>query len=142
MRLTDKGYDSLVLWLLRGTVIGTVVLGIGGRLLMRVVAHMEHRPEFVLTFGGTLTVVLAGTVAGLVSGFIYYVIRRFVPLPLLRTALFVVIIELVSWRGVNGLLPVPKLMFMALALVHIAIIDWFGRCATRVPVANVDPAFS
>ena len=129
------------MWLVRGVVIGTLVLGVGGRVLMRVIAHMEHRPQFLLTVGGTLTVVFAGTIAGLVSGIVYFLIRRFVQAPWLRTALFVVIIELISWRGVNGLLPVPKLMFMALALVHIAIIDWLGRCATRTPLVNVDPAF-
>lgn len=141
MKWTEWDNDTLIGWLSRGGAIGLIVLGIGGRLLMRVIAHMEHRPELVLTVDGTLTVVLAGTAAGLVSGLIYYGIRRLVRAPWLRTAVFVVIIELISWRGVSGLLPVPKLMFMALALAHIAIIDWLGRCAKRIPLANVDPAF-
>jgi len=40
---------------------------------------------------------------------------------------FIVICELVTWRGVNGLLPVPQLMFMTLALVYLGIIDMMGR---------------
>jgi hypothetical protein len=30
-------------WLVRGALVGLIVLGIGGRLLMRLVAHIEHR---------------------------------------------------------------------------------------------------
>ncbi|HEY3134057.1 MAG TPA: hypothetical protein VGJ47_05450 [Gemmatimonadaceae bacterium] len=114
-------------WLTRGTLVGLVVLGIGGRLLMRVVAHMEHRPFFVFTPGGTLTVVLAGAVAGLLAGFIYYLVRRFIREPWLRIVVFVVICELVAWRGVHGLLRVPQLMFMGLALIYLVIIDTMGR---------------
>lgn len=114
-------------WLWRGGLIGLVILGVGGRVLMRVIAHMEHRTQMVLTPGGTLTVIFAGTVAGLMSGLIYYLIRRFVSPPLARTVLFVVIIELITWRGVSELLPKPKLMFMTLALAHIMVLDLLGR---------------
>jgi hypothetical protein len=118
---------ELKYWLIRGALVGLVVLGIGGRLLMRVIAHMEHRPLFVFTAQGTLTVVFAGTVAGLFAGFIYYLVRRFLRQPWLRTIVFVVICELVTWRGVHGLLPVPQLMFMTLALIYLGIIDTLGR---------------
>ena len=114
-------------WLIRGALVGLIVLGIGGRLLMRVVAHIEHRPLFVLTTEGTLTVIFAGTVAGLFAGFIYCVTRRFLRQPWLRTAVFVAICELVTWRGVHGTLPVVKVMFMSLALVYLVIIDTMGR---------------
>lgn len=114
-------------WLIRGALVGFVVLGIGGRLLMRVIAHMEHRPLFVFTIEGTLTVVFAGTVAGLFAGLIYYLVRRFLREPWLRTLVFVAICELVTWRGVHGLLPVPQLMFMTLALIYLGMIDTMGR---------------
>jgi hypothetical protein len=112
--------------LLRGAVFGLIVLGVGGRLLMRVIAHMEGRiPAF--TPEGTLTVVFAGTVAGTLAGLIYYFLRRFVRKPWIRTAAFIVICELVAWRGVHGLLPLPQAMFMALALVYLVIVDVLGR---------------
>ena len=114
-------------WLTRGGLIGLIVLGVGGRVLMRVVAHLEHRPLFVFTAKGTLTVVFAGTVAGLIAGFIYYLVRRFLRKPWQRTAVFIGICELVSWRGVHSLLRVPQLMFMGLALVYLIIIDTMGR---------------
>ena len=50
-------------WLIRGTLVGLFVLGISGRLLMRVIAHMEGRTP-VFTPEGTMTVVFAGAVAG------------------------------------------------------------------------------
>lgn len=112
--------------LLRGAVLGLLILGIGGRLLMRVIAHMEGRvPAFTLP--GSLTVVFAGTVAGAFAGLIYYLLRRFVSDPWLRTGAFVVICELISWRGVHGLLPLPQAMFMTLALVYLVIVDALGR---------------
>ena len=118
---------ELKYWLIRGALVGLVVLGIGGRLLMRVIAHVEHRPLLVFTPQGTLTVVFAGTVAGLFAGLIYYLVRRFLHQPWLRTTVFIAICELVTWRGVHGLLPVPQLMFMTLALIYLAIIDTMGR---------------
>jgi len=112
--------------LLRGALLGLLVLGIGGRLLMRVIAHMEGRvPAF--TVPGSLTVVFAGTVAGAFAGLIYHLLRRFVRKPWIRTAAFIAICELVSWRGVHGLLPLPQVMFMTLALVYMVIVDTLGR---------------
>ncbi|PYO05981.1 MAG: hypothetical protein DMD30_13325 [Gemmatimonadetes bacterium] len=119
-------------WLIRGTLVGLFVLGISGRLLMRVIAHMEGRTP-VFTPEGTMTVVFAGAVAGAFSGLIYYVLRRFVRQPWLRTVAFIVVCELITWRGVHGLLPRPQLMFMALALVYLVIIDVMGR---HRPVAS------
>ncbi|HZF74136.1 MAG TPA: hypothetical protein VEZ51_11940 [Gemmatimonadaceae bacterium] len=125
--MDGEGEGGLKYWLTRGALIGLIVLGIGGRILMRIIAHMEHRPLFVFTVAGTLSVVLAGTVAGLFAGLIYYLTRRFIKQPLLRTALFTTSCELIVWRGVHGLLPVPQLMFMTLALIYLAIIDTIGR---------------
>ena len=126
-------------WVLRGGILGLVVLGIGGRVLMRVIAHREHRPQMVFTVEGTLTVIFAGTVAGLAAGLIYYLVRRFVGPSWIRTALFVLICGFISWRGVHGLLLVPQLMFMALALAFLAIMDWMGR---RIPATTTQTLIS
>ena len=125
-------------WILRGGVVGLLVLGIGGRLLMRVIAHREHRPVMEFTVPGTLTVVFAGTVAGLVAGLIYYLVRRFVRESWLRTTVFVVICGFIAWRGVHGLLLMPQLMFMGLALVFLIIMDVMGRRAPAL--SNRSPA--
>lgn len=112
--------------LVRATLLGLLILGIGGRLLMRVVAQMEGRaPAF--TIEGTIAVIFYGTVAGAVAGIIYYVLGRFVSNPWMRTTAFMVICGLISWRGVHGLLPLPQIMFMALALFYLAVVDLLGR---------------
>jgi hypothetical protein len=129
--------------LVRGTLLGLVILGIGGRLIMRVVAHMEGRAP-VFTPEGTVAVIFYGTVAGAFSGLIYHLLRRFVQKAWLRSAAFIAICELISWRGVSGLLPVPKMMFMALALVFLVIVDFLGRRAGQVHANRQDrmqPAF-
>ena len=112
--------------LIRGTALGLVILGIGGRLLMRVIAHMEGRVP-VFTPEGSIAVALYGALAGAFSGLIYHLLRRFVRKPWVRTAAFIAICELISWRGVSGLLPLPQAMFMALALVYLVIMDLLGR---------------
>jgi hypothetical protein len=127
-------------WVLRGAVLGLVILGIGGRLLMRVIAYREHRPAVVFTIPGTLTVLFAGTVAGVAAGLIYYVLRRFVRGATIRSALFLIICELVAWRGVHGLLLVPQLMFMALALVFLLVVDAIGRRAPQISSPTVAAA--
>jgi len=116
--------------LIRGTLLGLIILGICGRLLMRVIAHMEGRIP-VFTPQGSVTVVFAGTVAGAAAGLIYHLLRRFVRKPWVRTAAFISICELISWRGVSGLLPLPKAMFMTLALIYLVVIDLLGRRSPR-----------
>jgi hypothetical protein len=119
-------------WLIRGALVGLAVLGIGGRLVMRVIAHMENRAILVFTFSGTATVLFAGTIAGALAGLIYSLLRRFVGRPWLLTLLFVAICEMITWRGVHELLPRPQLIFMALALVYLIIVDVMGRRMTDV----------
>jgi hypothetical protein len=116
-------------WLLRGAAAGLIVLGIGGRGLMRVIAHMEHRPQFVFSLGGTLRVILVGTVVGLLLGLIYAVLRILFRQPVVRTVLFMVAVELVVWIGVSELLLIPQLMFMGLAVVFVAAVIALGRPA-------------
>ena len=125
-----KTKREMSFWLLRGAATGLIVLGIGGRALMRVVAHMEHRPQLVLTLGGTLTVIFAGAVAGLVAGFICFLARVLFRQRVIRTLVFIVAVELIVWRGVNGLLPVPQLMFLGLGATFIAVLLSLGRAAT------------
>ena len=131
--------------LIRATLLGMIILGIGGRLLMRVIAHMEGRVP-VFTPEGSIAVVFWGALAGAFSGVIYHLLRRFVRKPWIRTAAFIAICELVAWRGVSGLLPIPQAMFMALALAYLIIVVVLGRRSRPVPADSagedrVQPAF-
>lgn len=116
--------------LIRATLLGLVILGIGSRLLMRVVALTQGTPG-TWTFEGTLTVVFLGTVSGFGAGLIYHLLRRFVARPWMRTAAFITICGLISWRGVHGVPRYQQAMFMALALGYLVIVDVLGRLATR-----------
>lgn len=126
--------------LIRATLLGCLMLGIGSRLLMRVVALMQGTPPG-WTFGGTMTVVFLGTVSGLGAGVIYCVLQRFVDKAWVRTAAFIAICGLISWRGVHGVPPVQQAMFMTLAIAYLIVVDILSRLATRASVPH-DMSFS
>jgi hypothetical protein len=69
-------------------VIGTIFLGVGGRVAMRIFALLEGR-EPGWTLEGSLTVVFMGAVFGTLGGGLLWLGRRFLPRsPLGRGALF------------------------------------------------------
>ena len=105
-----------------GTAIGLVVLGVGGRVIMRIIAHLEGRVP-VLTPSGTFNVVMLGAVAGLAGGVVHGLLRRFVTRTTIRVALFVVFCVAFTWHGANELLPRPRLMFVAMTLAYAVILE-------------------
>jgi hypothetical protein len=107
---------------LTGAAIGLVVLGIGGRSIMRVIAHWEGRVP-VLTPSGTFTVVMMGALAGLAGGVVHGLLRQFVSRTPVRVTLFVLICVAFTYHALNALLPRPRLMFVALTLVYVAAIE-------------------
>jgi hypothetical protein len=107
---------------LAGAAIGLVVLGIGGRVIMRVIAHWEGRvPAF--TPSGTFTVVMTGALAGLAAGVVHGLLRRFVTQTAVRLLVFVVFCVAFTWHGVNALLPRPRLLFVALTLAYVVLLE-------------------
>ena len=107
---------------LAGAAIGLVVLGVGGRFIMRIIAHWEGRVP-VLTPSGTFTVVMMGALAGLAGGLVHGLLRRFIPQTAIRILLFVAICVAITYHAVNALLPRPRLMFVALTLVYVALLE-------------------
>lgn len=116
--------------LVRGTLLGLGILGIGGRLLMRVVANLEGQAP-MWTVGGTVTVAFYGAVVGAFVGLFYYLLRRYVSAGWLRTGAFFGICGLVALRGVRGSPPMGQMLFMALALVYLVIVYLTGRAHRR-----------
>ena len=121
-----------------GAVIGLPMLGVAGRGIMRIIAHMEGRVP-VLTLGGTITVLFAGTMFGLAAGAVHGIMRRYIRGVFIRNILFVLIAVAVTWRAVNELLPRPRLMFVALTLVYAVVLEMVtakmerGRSSRFVP---------
>ena len=106
-----------------GAIIGLPILGVGGRGLMRVIAHMEGRVP-VLTLGGTVTVIFAGTMFGVAAGAVHGIMRRFIHNIIARNILFLLVAIAFTWRAVNELLPRPRLMFFALTLVFAIVLEY------------------
>ena len=115
-------FGSVARSALLGAAIGLPVLGVGGRMLMRVIAHREGRAP-VLTSGGTMTVILAGAVAGLAAGVVHALLERFVPNFLARNTLFAIICVAFTWYVVIDLLLRPRLMFVALILIFVIVFE-------------------
>jgi len=111
-----------------GAAIGLPVLGVGGRALMRVIAHWEGRVP-VFTVGGTFTVLFAATMAGLAAGVTHGLLQRFVHNAAVRNAIFATVCVLFTWRAVNELLPRPRLMFVALTLLYVVVFEIISRKA-------------
>lgn len=109
-----------------GALLGLFVLGIGGRGLMRIIAHWEGRvPEF--TIGGTSFVLLMGILAGLSGGIAHGLLAKYVTSPAIRFLLFLPICIVVAWRMANELLPRPRMMFVALATAYVIALELFVR---------------
>jgi hypothetical protein len=108
---------------LAGIAFGVSILGIGGRVAMRVIAHATNvAPAFSL--GGTMTVVFLGAVSGVAGGLIYAVLGRFLPnRTFLRSVLFGVILVLLTLRGLRPATTLSVSLFLPLTLVFGVLLD-------------------
>jgi hypothetical protein len=107
---------------LKGTALGLLVLGVGGRVIMRVIAHWEGRVP-VLTFGGTITVLFAATAAGLAAGVVQGLLRSAIRNAPARSLVFLLFCVGFTWYGVIGILPRPRLLFVGLTVVYVILME-------------------
>lgn len=105
-----------------GAALGLVLLGIGGRVAMRMVALAIAQPP-LLNAGGTFTVVAAGAAAG-VGGVLLHALsgtvvrgRRGVWVRPLRITIFAALLAFVTSRGLRGS-PGPTWPFWLLVAVY------------------------
>ena len=74
MTITKK----IIIVMLAGLAAGTVILGIGGRIAMRMVAvAADEKMRF--TVGGTLEIILAGAGGGTLGSLLFLFLQRFLP---------------------------------------------------------------
>ncbi len=71
----------LIVSYLSSSLLGAMVLGMGGRLIMRIIAHMGAVPSGA-TVEGSLEVIAFGGLVGLVTGFLYTFIVMVLPRPM------------------------------------------------------------
>jgi hypothetical protein len=104
---------------LLGAVLGLPILGGGGRLAMHAVSLLAADAQHSVTAQGTITVLLAGVVAGTAGGAIYAVLARVLPARrILRDALFTVVLVLLTLRGLNPVQVLTLALFMPVVLLY------------------------
>lgn len=95
-----------------GALAGVISAGVGARVVMRIIALANPDRDGVLTdaeatvgditFGGTVNLLLLGTIAGVMGGAVYLGLRRWLPVP-------------AAWKGLTygivSLLTVGQLLF-------------------------------
>jgi hypothetical protein len=110
---SDWGVGVLV-----GTTLGLLLLGIGGRAGMRVMAIATGQAPS-LSFEGSLTVAALGAVSGAVVAVIFLLARTLFPQRrALRVAFFWLLVTAIVVRGLNPVTPLAAAVFMPLFLAH------------------------
>jgi len=115
-------FSSILRSALTGAALALPILGVGGRALMRVIAHWEGRVP-VLTFSGTSFVIFIAMMAGLAAGAVHGIMRHYIKSIVARNVLFLIVCVAFTWRAVNALLPRPRLMFVALTVVYVIVLE-------------------
>jgi hypothetical protein len=118
-----------------GALAGALFLGAGGRLAMRLFA-LSSRPAVVLTLRGTLTVVLAGAIAGAIGGLMLPFAWKLPRGVLVRGVLFGLICYVLASPGFRPPRPITFLLFAPGFLLYgvCAIMLWNRTLASSQPV--------
>lgn len=117
-----------------GAVVGTVVLGLGGRLVMRLLSIASSVPE-VFSVGGSLTVVGAGALSGAAGALLFAaahgITSRLTPTrSWVGHVLFGVALGLVTLRGLRG-------TASALSALFVPLVAAYGIIVTRLRMATL-----
>ena len=124
--------------LLAGAILGTLFLGIGSRLGMRLIALAEGRsPAFSL--GGSLTIVLLGTGVGALVASLFLISRTLFPRRrLLRVTFFGALTGAIVLRGLNPVSFLNAGVFLPLFAMHAALLTSYW-CRWRDRGGNAQP---
>ena len=120
---------------LAGTLLGIVFLGMGGRIAMRAIAVAQGQPQS-FSWGGSLTVVMLGAVAGAAIGIIFLIARTLFPRPqALRVGFFWLVVAAFVARGLNPVSVLNVSLFAPLFVVHGTLMFLYW-CRIRFRVAG------
>jgi hypothetical protein len=121
-----------------GILLGTVVLGIGGRASMRGIAISQGTPAG-FSPGGSGTVVFLGAASGLAAGLLYAAARTLLPgRPWLGRLAFAVVLLAIVLRGLRPIDADRLLWFVPLFVVFGVAIDRLWERPYRPPVGQSD----
>ena len=101
-----------------GVAVGLPILGIGGRIAMRLIAHATSvAPSF--SVGGTVTVLSLGALSGAAGGVIYAVLVRLLRhRAAVRVLVFALVLVLLTLRGASPFTPLTLSLFLPLTLLY------------------------
>lgn len=95
-----------------GAVLGTIILGVGGRIAMRIIGMLQGLPPG-FSFGGTMTVVFLGLVSGVVGGLLLVFSRKLFPRSRIgRGAVYWGVLLLLTLKGLHPIDPLRLLVFL------------------------------
>jgi hypothetical protein len=122
MPMHAAGARTLLNEVLLGAGLGLVVLGVGGRAVMRGIALVTDAPSAV-SVGGTVSVLAAGAAAGAAGALLHALARAAAAWGAggrssVRLVLFAALLALVTARGLHGSPPGPAAAFWPLVLVY------------------------
>lgn len=116
-----------------GAILGAVILGVGGRVAMRVIA-IRTRPFTDFNIDGSFTVLMSGVAAGIAGSLMYAAIERFGPQARwIRIALYAVILGFLTSRGLHPATTLSVVLFGPLVMA-------FGACVLAHARAHPLPA--
>lgn len=121
-----------------GTLLGTALLGVGGRIGMRVIGIAQGQPPG-FSIGGSLTVVFLGAAAGAAIGAIFLLSRTIFPRHrALRVGFFWVVVAALVARGLNPVSVLNVSIFAPLFLAHGALMfAYWCRIRFRLPARQL-----
>lgn len=116
-----------------GALLGTLCFGIGGRAAMRGIAAAQGAAAG-FSFGGTLTVIFLGALAGLAAGLVYVATRKLLPRHVWwARALFGVILLAITLRGLRPIDVLRLELFLPLfAVFGVALDRLWERQSQRI----------
>lgn len=118
-----------------GAALGTLILGVGGRLAMRVIA-MATSGTTGFSFGGTLTVVFLGAASGAMAGAVLSVTRVMLPRwPAAQTITFWLLLAAMTLRGLRPLDTLRVALFLPLVLLLGILLQIVTRERSAAPTA-------
>ena len=116
-----------------GAGLGFLLLGIGGRAGMRVIASASDQPA-VFTFEGSLTVALLGALAGAVMSALFLIGHTVFPTrPWLRGAVFWLVCGALVLRGLNPVTRLNAVVFAPLFVLHGVLLHMYWRRTRTSP---------
>ena len=136
-RLREHGW---LFALAAGAVTGFIVLGVGGRIAMRLFAlHTGARPG--ISLGGTTTVILMGVVSGVVGAMIRAAAAASLPRHLpagIGSAIFAIACLLLTLRGLEPLDAARATYFIPVTVAYIIAFEltWWRWTVLRHPVVT------